>query len=161
MILTSQSIDRDRYTAPIGLGNFVKRFGVKGDAGIVSVVLLDPKLCQPSLTWQRIFENPTLKLNILQATMRPVQANRFNKLVADKLEKLLVPFVYKVVLQTCQAAKQGIASQCIAISQYCVPASFLKQLSVCCIFGHYVLKVFFQIPGMLDLYNSKYEKPGT
>ena len=40
------------YSSPAGLWQFVERFWVKSDAGVVSIILLDSQLCQLSLTWQ-------------------------------------------------------------------------------------------------------------
>ena len=162
MSSSSPSIDSGTCTAPRGLGQCVKRLGVKGDTGIVSIVPLNPKLCQSSLTWQRIFENPTLEFNILKATMRSAQANEFNKVLRPNKTKLLLPLWKTGSRHVMQPGKAMhflyiATKQC---SQCCVPAGFLKKLSVCCIFGDHFLMIFLQLPSMLHLSNSTYDKAG-
>ena len=151
---SSLRIDRGECTALRGLRQCVKRLGVKGNAGIVSIVLLNPKLCQSSLAWQRVFENPTLELDILKATMRPAQANGFNKVLRHKnLEKLLLPLKRTGsghVMQPSKAMHFNIL-QPKQYSQCCIPAGFFEKLSVCCIFGDHSLIVLLQLPSMLHL----------
>ena len=116
MLSSSQSIDRSTFTVPRGLGQFVKRHGVKGDAGIVSIVLLNPKLCQLGLTRQRMFEDPTLKFNILKATVGPVQAKGFNRILTYKC-KMAASASLDNKFKTCHSGKQGNAFQYIATKQ--------------------------------------------
>lgn len=73
--ITDQPRDNIGDTVTKGLGEFVKCLGVKHNTGIVSIVLLDSQLRQLSLARQRLFEDPTFKLDILEATVRPVETN--------------------------------------------------------------------------------------